>query len=271
MNESVAVSATTQAAVKSAARVLDLFELLAHAGREMLHSDISETLQIPKSSLTQLLRNLIARGYVEVTASGRGYRLGATLLSLSQSAGRVRDLVAQADAFLAEITRETGESSALNQLKGDHAEVVATVLGPARLVTHMRLGDLAPLHAASGGKTILAHMPAEFQDKYFARVRLEAATPATLRSAKALRKQLTKVRQTGFAYSHEEWTPGIVGIATPVLDGDGMPLGAINVAIPAARFDADLQAKAEQTLRRVTDDLRRHRVPRRRPPSSPPA
>jgi len=259
------MSDTLQGAVKSADRVLDLFEFLAHAGREMAHNEIADVLQIPKSSLTQLLRNLIARGYVEVTPNGRGYRLGATLLSLSQSAGQVRDLVAQADAFLAEITRETGESSALNQLKGDQAEVVATIIGPARLVTHMRLGDLAPLYATSGGKAILAHLSASFQDEYLGRVRFEAATPGTLRSAKALRKQLDAVRETGFAYSHEEWTPGIVGIGVPVLDASGAPLGAINVAVPAARFDASLKAKSEAALRRITDDLRRHLVPRGAP------
>lgn len=252
------MSETMQAAVKSADRVLDLFELLAHAGREMAHNEIADLLHIPKSSLTQLLRNLIARGYVEVTANGRGYRLGATLLDLSRSAGRVRDLVAQADAFLTEITRETGESSALNQIKGDQAEVVATITGPARLVTHMRLGDLAPLYATSGGKALLAHLPSSFQDEYCARVRFEAVTPATLRSVKALKKQLDAVRETGFAYSHEEWTPGIVGIGTPVLDGSGAPLGSINVAVPAARFNAVVKAKSEAALRHTTDNLRRH-------------
>lgn len=261
------MSDTAQTAVKSADRVLDLFELLAQGGREMSHADISAALQIPKSSLTQLLKNLIARGYVAVTPNGRGYRLGNTLLHLSQAAGQVRDLVAQAETFLAELTRETGESSALNQLKGDHAEVVATVLGPARLVTHMRLGDLAPLYATSGGKAILAHMPQAFRDDYLARVRFEAATPATLRTAKALREQLAAVRSTGFAYSHEEWTPGIVGIGVPVLDAAGAPLGAINVAIPAVRFDAGVQDKAERALQRVTDELRRSLPLDRSPPA----
>lgn len=254
------MSDDAKAAVKSADRVLDLFELLAHAGREMSHSDISEVLHIPKSSLTQLLRNLIARGYVDVTPNGRGYRLGATLLGLSQSAGHVRDLVTLAETFLAEITRATGESSALNQIKGDRAEVVATKLGPARLVTHRRLGDLAPLYATSGGKAVLAHMPATLQDDYFAQVRFEAATPATVTSVKALREQLAAVRKTGFAYSHEEWTPGIVGIAVPVLDGAGAALGSINVAIPAARYDEVARRKVEAALRRATDDLQRNLV-----------
>lgn len=256
-----------QATVKSADRVLDLFELLAHAGREMAHNEIADALRIPKSSLTQLLRNLIARGYIEATANGRGYRLGSTLLSLSHSAGRVRDLVAQADIFLAEITRDTGESSALNRVSGNQAEVVATVIGPARLVTHMRLGDLAPLYATSGGKALLAHMPADFQDDYLACVEFNPATPATLRTAKAVRRQLAAIRETGFAYSREEWTPGIIGIGVAVLDGGAAPLGAINVAVPAARFDGTIQDKAEATLRRVAEDLRRQFVPRQ--PSAP--
>ena len=258
MNTKGEMGLASPTAVKSADRVLDLIEYLARGGREMSHTEIAEALEIPKSSLTQLLRNLVSRGYVELTANGRGYRLGDTLLNLSQSAGRGRSLVSEAEAFLAELTRETGESSALNQLKDERAEVVATVLGPHRLVTHMRLGDLAPLYATSGGKAILAHMPEPFLKTYLAQVKFEAATPATLKSAKALTRQLAAIRETGFAYSHEEWTPGIVGVGVPVLDRAGAPLGAITVAIPAARFDATVQQRAERALRRALDHIRRH-------------
>lgn len=251
----------TPAAVKSADRVLDLFEFLASGGRELSHTEIAEALEIPKSSLTQLLKNLVARGYIEFTANGRGYKLGEMLLKLSKSAGHTRDLVADAQSFLAELTKETGESSALNQLKGEQAEVVATVLGPHRLVTHMRLGDLAPLYATSGGKAILAHMPEAFQKEYLARVRFAAATPVTLKSARVLSRQLAAIRQTGFAYSREEWTPGIVGVGAAVLDRAGVPLGAINVAIPAARFDPAVQARSEQALARTLDRIRRHLAP----------
>jgi DNA-binding IclR family transcriptional regulator len=248
---------TGLAAVKSADRVLDLFELLAHAGREMSHSEIADMLQIPKSSLSQLLKNLIARDYVEVTVNGRGYRLGEALLRLAQSAGRMRDLATQSEAFLAELTGRTGESSALNLLRGDEAEVAATVLGPHRLVTHMRLGDRAPLYATSGGKAILAHMPSDYQKEYFARVQFDRATPKTIHSVKILRQEIEKIRARGFAYSMEEWTQGIVGIGVPVLDPAGEPLGAINVAIPASRFNSEMQRKAEQALIQTRDDLLR--------------
>jgi len=64
----------------------------------MSHSDIWEMLDIPKSSLTQLLKNLLARGYVETTPTGRGYRLGDALLSLSESTGQIRKLASHVEA-----------------------------------------------------------------------------------------------------------------------------------------------------------------------------
>jgi DNA-binding IclR family transcriptional regulator len=249
-------SSPNSASVKSADRVLDLFELLGQGSLEMSHTEIAELLQIPKSSLSQLLKALVARSYLEISSNGRGYRLGPTFLKLAEGIGRARDLVSLAEPLLAELTRETGESSALNQVKGDMAEVTATVLGPARLVTHMRLGDLAPLYATSGGKAILAHTPVELQRQYLANVRFDPRTPATIKAVGALKKQLASIRATGFAYSHEEWTPGIIGIGTPVLGADGYVLGALNVAIPAPRFDKSNQAKCEQALRRAAHGLR---------------
>jgi DNA-binding IclR family transcriptional regulator len=228
----------------------------------MSHSEISEMLQIPKSSLSQLLKTLVARNYLELTSNGRGYRLGQAFLKLSESIGRARNLVSLVGPILEEVTRETGESSALNQIKGDMSEVTATVIGPARLVTHMRLGDLAPLYATSGGKVILAHMPDEFQRQYMGYVRFEPATPKTLRSTDTLKKQLAGIRASGFAYSHEEWTSGIVGIAKAVLGADGYVLGAINVAIPAPRFNKAAQAKCEDALGHAAEGLRRLLTPR---------
>ena len=55
---------TKSVSVKSADRVLDLLELLTRRGKAMSHTELSLALGIPKSSLTQLLRNLTDRGYL---------------------------------------------------------------------------------------------------------------------------------------------------------------------------------------------------------------
>jgi DNA-binding IclR family transcriptional regulator len=66
---------------------------------------------------------------------------------------------------------------------------------------------------------------------------------------------LEEVRKTGVAYSFEEWTPGIVGVGVAVLGPDNFPIGSINFAIPAARYNDQLGKNAERALKRCAADM----------------
>lgn len=244
------------AAVKSADRVLDLFELLARYNGGMSHMDIAEALKIPKSSLTQLLKNVVGRGYVSYSAEDKSYRLGKRFTSLARLTSRRQDLISIAQIVLEQITARTGESSALNMLRGDTAEVVATVVSAQRLVSHMRLGDRAPLYATSGGKIILAHMSESHREEYLGNVKFEPITANTVSSVAELRRQLDKISREGAAYSFEEFTPGIVGLAMAVLTEDGEALGSINVALPAVRYNPRMEALIIDALTEAINELR---------------
>ncbi len=87
------------------------------------------------------------------------------------------------------------------------------------------------------------------QEEYLAHVRFTAATPKTIRSRAALVKQLAAVRREGIAYSFEEFTPGVVGIAVPILTKAGFPLGSLNVAMPSVRYSPEMRAQVTEALR----------------------
>lgn len=237
-------------AVKSADRVLDIFELFARWGQEMSHAEIAEHLGIPKSSLSQLLNTLEVRGYLELGKSKKNYRLGQALTKLSGQGASVRDLLSVAKPMLNELSQSCGESSAVNVLQGDESVVVATVLGPHRLVTHMREGDRAPLYATSGGKVLLAYLPAGMRDEYYARVQFTPMLPNTIGSLSELREQIDQIRREGVAYSMEEFTLGIIGIAVPIGAGSGVPLASLNVAMPATRNAPEARDRIVSALRR---------------------
>jgi DNA-binding IclR family transcriptional regulator len=113
----------------------------------------------------------------------------------------------------------------------------------------MRLGDLAPLHATSGGKAMLAFLPEAEREAYLATADFAAITPRTITSRDALRAQLERIRVDRVADVFEEFTPGIVGIAVPILSADEAPLGSINVALPAVRYSEAARAAMEDALR----------------------
>jgi DNA-binding IclR family transcriptional regulator len=131
------------------------------------------------------------------------------------------------------------------------------VNGPHRLVTHMRLGDLAPLYATSGGKVILANLPDAEIDSYLATSVLEAVTPKTITSAEDLRRELATVRRDGVAFSFEEYTPGIIGVGAPILSAAGRPLGSLNIAMPAVRYSAEMRGRAADALQRAAREISR--------------
>lgn len=244
--------------VKSADRVLDLFELLAQWGREMSHTEISQALGIPKGSLSKLLKNLVARQYVEYLPASKGYKLGEAVRRLADTAQTQLDLLVLAEPVLKGITEATLESCALSYLRGDQVEVVATENSPQRLLSHLRLGDLAPLYAVSAGKIILALLPQEQRESYLANVTFEAHTDATITSTDQLMGQIAEAQRAGVAFSIEEFTPGIIGIAVAVRSGTGFPIAALNVAMPAVRYTTASRDKAITALLDAAAKLGRH-------------
>lgn len=234
--------------VKSATRVLDLLEYLARWGEACTHAEIADALDIPKSSLTQLLRTLVGRGYLTYDAEDKNYALGPAVATLARRSSESRDVLDLALPALERITSATRESSALNVLRGDRSEVVAAQMSSQRLFYQMKVGDTAPLYATSGGKAILANLPDELLEEYLARVQLQPITPRTITDIEVLRKNLAEARVSGIATVDEEFTPGIAGLAMPILGASGFALASLNVAIPVARLDDSLRELCVRAL-----------------------
>ena len=247
--------ADSRVTVKSADRVLTLFELLGRWGREMSHAEIADIMGIPKSSLSQLLRNLVGRGWLAYSADTKSYGLGAAIIDIARGAAQTHDVVGLSGPILAELTLATNQTSALNILRGDLAETVSTVLGGDTLLAVMRLGEKSPLYTTSYGKALLAYLPADMQDDYLARVEFVPMTPRTIRSIEELRIQLQTIRRDGIAYCFEEHIPGIVGTARPVIGSSGNVVGAISIATAAIRYDDRLRAQISEATAEATKKL----------------
>jgi DNA-binding IclR family transcriptional regulator len=114
----------------------------------------------------------------------------------------------------------------------------------------MKVGMNAPLYAVSAGKIMLSELPAEELSRYLAHVTLAPVTPHTIRSKTRLKKDVQTIKATGFAYSREEFTLGITAIAAAVR-AETKFYGAINLAVPTARFTPDRDADFREALRRA--------------------
>jgi DNA-binding IclR family transcriptional regulator len=233
-------------AVKSADRVFDVLEFVGDAPSSPTFSQLLTGLEIPRSSLFHLLTNLVARGYLEADPGNGGYRLGPNINRLAAKSAEP-SLAVLVEPYLRKLSGELNETSGFYIRAGDTVETVATASSTQALSYTMRVGESAPLYAVSGGKILLARLPDREFDAYLARVVFEAVTPATLTSGEALREQVAKARIEGFAYSHEEFTPGITGIST-IVTSDKRIFGSLNLAVPTARFTPDRDGSFRRAL-----------------------
>jgi IclR family transcriptional regulator, acetate operon repressor len=223
--------------VKSADRAFDILEYVAEAAEPPSFSRMLADLGIPRSSLFHLLNNLLARGYLAQDPATDRYRLGEQVRQLAKKISGP-PLATVAASFLRQLTGELNETSGFYLRIGDTVEAIASTTSNQALAYTMKVGERAPLYAVSSGKIALTRMSSGELDDYLRNVKFESVTPTTINSKRALREHLASVRQDGFGYSHEEFTPGITGIATAV-EHDGRFFGALNLAVPTARYNQD--------------------------------
>jgi len=234
-------------AVKSLDRGLDILEYVAAAKQPLSFSALLTGLGIPRSSLSHLLNNLQARGFLARDPVNDGYCLGLSALRLAKAAPKP-SLGDQIQPFLRELSSELNETCGFYVRADGDVEVIGSSISTQALSYTMKVGARAPLYAVSGGKIILAELEPDALKQYLARVVLASATPQTIRSKTQLTQQIRTIKTTGFAYSHDEFTPGITAVAIAVRRG-GDFVGALNVAVPTARFTPDRDAEFREALR----------------------
>lgn len=222
------------ATVKSADRVLDILEAVAVAPGQKSFSQLMTDLGIPRSSLFQLLGNLMTRGYLQQDAATMRYRLGPRIAELGRQSPAPQ-LSAVVMPLIERLGQDTNETAGFYVRDGDHVKAIATRTSNQALAYTMRVGEKAPLYAISSGKIVLSRMSDADIKAYLARTGFEKITPQTLSSAKQVWEQIRLARDEGFAYAREEFTVGIIGIATAVTIGDKLA-GAVNLAVPTARY-----------------------------------
>ena len=237
--------------VKSATRTLDIIEYVVAHDRPLVAQDIALALGIPVSSLSYLLGTLVDRGYLN--RDGRRYSAGPGLQRLQARPGGFT-LAERAAPLVRTLRVQLNETTSFFVRSGWDVEAIVTESSEQALRYSITTGQRLPMHALAGGKALLAALPDDELDRYFAESERARFTPATVTTEKALRRELTEIRRTGFALTDEEYSLGIRGIAHVVTIG-GEAVGSLSVGIPKARFDDDTKRRAMTLLEKTASLL----------------
>lgn len=260
MVKPVRESSQQGASVKSAARILSILSYLADK-RGATFPQIVKDLDLPNSSVHQLLHTGVSMGFIESDPDTRMFTVGLRVWEVAKAYTRAEDLVALAKPFMNELVQRTKETVQLARLSGLENVYLAISESPHVMKLVSSVGSRLPAHTTGLGKVLLAGLSEEELSRRLEGVQLQKFTDRTISSASQLRKVLDRVRRDGFAEDEEEYIIGCRCIAMPVRDRSGAVIAALSVSVPTPRYNEAsaslIHTSLAETTRRIELELLR--------------
>jgi DNA-binding IclR family transcriptional regulator len=213
---------------------LEILEYLARQPDPAGVATIAAALGITKSRVYRHLRTLLSRGYIYQPGSFEKYQIGSRLLSLSHAVAESFHLGNIGSAAITQLREALGHFTVLSERDRDGMRVVATRAGKSMLEVQVKQGSLLPYHASAQGKLCLAFGEPALLDQV-CRGKLEALTPYSITTPRALRAEIERVRRHGYATAFHESLIGTNSLAAPIL-GPGQVLRGTVAVIDSVQF-----------------------------------
>ena len=219
--------------VLSLARGLTVIEAFEGRAEGVTVGEVAAHTGLSRASVRRLLMTLEMLGYA--SRSGTTFRLGSRVLRLGFSFLSSHSLATLAIPILEEISAALHESSSLCVLESDEIVYMARSATKRVMSIGLSIGSRLPAYCTSMGRVLLAALPEPELDSYLNRVVMQAHTPRTIREKAALRSELDRVRQQGYALVDEELELGLRSLAVPVMTRGGRTVAAMNTGVHVSR------------------------------------
>lgn len=222
---------------KSAARAIDVLELLAKNKKSMTLTEIGNKLGLPKSSCFDIVYTLVERGVLEVDNEAmKTFRLGIKLFQLGSAVLTQTNLHSIAHPQLIRLSKETGETVYL--AIEDKGEIVYLdkVESDEPVRSTLSVGSRSIMYVTGLGKALLAAYPDEQVNKIIDSGELITRTPYSIKTFEELQKDLENTRNRGYAIDDREGMEFLRCVAVPIRNYNNEPIAAISIAALDSRL-----------------------------------
>ncbi len=223
--------------VQSFARGLAVIRSFSAEARSQTMTEVAQRTGLTRAGARRILHTLHALGYVDI--DGRQFRLTAKVLDLGFAYLSSLPLWSLAEPFMESLVREIQESSSAAVLDGKEIVYVLRVPTHKIMSINLGIGSRLPAYCSSMGRVLLAGLGDDALEHHLATTDLVPRTPRTLTDADALRDEILRVRQQGWALVDEELEQGLVSLAAPIMTRRGSVMAAINVSLHKSRMTVD--------------------------------
>ena len=221
---------TKASKVQSVDRALALVDIIAESEDGLSLAQISNAIELPKSTVFGLLSTLRDYNYVTQSPDDGRYQLGIKLFELGTQVARTWDIRDAARPVLRRLMNEFGDTVHLGA--EDNGEVLyIEKMSPESIVNIVsEVGIRLPMHCSALGKVLLASKSKSELKRIIGMRGLPAFTHKTITTQSKLEKELVQIREQGYAVDDGEIMENLRCIAAPIKDSYGVIKYAVSIS-----------------------------------------
>nr|WP_049716690.1 IclR family transcriptional regulator [Streptomyces caatingaensis]KNB51680.1 IclR family transcriptional regulator [Streptomyces caatingaensis] len=217
-------------------RALTILPLLAEGPANL--EQVAARLGVHKSTALRLLRTLHAHGMVYRQQDQR-YRLGARLFALAQQAFESLDVREIAHPHLVALNERCGHTVHLAVYEDGEVVYIDKVESRYPVRMYSRIGKPVAITVAAVAKLLLADLPDAERRAVAERLDYPAYTARSTPNAAAFLRELTVVRDRGWATDFGGHEESINCVGAPIRGADGRVVAACSLSAPNVVVSAD--------------------------------
>lgn len=216
--------------VKTLAKALNVLEAVARCDHPPTVGELAGMLGLARPTVYRLVQTLVGTGFLQQSANDARLGIGFAVLPLASSLLDRNRLRLEALPHLQALAQKINERVNLGVLHRDHVLVIGGAEKPSLPTIYSRFGRAVPLHCCALGKAMLAFLPGDEARALLEARPMTARTPNTITTMPAMEKELAAIRARGYSTEVGENSPTSQCIGVPLLDRNGVPVGAISVS-----------------------------------------
>lgn len=233
--------------VQSLIRAIDILDLVSKNKDGINVTEISDQLNLHKSTAYRLLSTLEYKNFVKKDKNKK-YKVGKRVIEIGYQALNNIDLRKEMRPILqklGEITEETIHLGVLDNFKVFYIDKVET---SHTIRMYSSIGKGGPLYCTGIGKALLAFSEQEYINRFLKQVKFVKYTDNTITHKKELKDELEKIKKSGYAIDNMEHEDNIRCVAAPILDYSGDLIAAISISAPTQRMSMKRATKLSKLI-----------------------
>ena len=221
---------------KTLVKGVQLLDHLVRTGAPCGVAELARLTGLNPSNVHRTLQTWLHLGFVAQDPDTGGYHCTLRLFEWGCRVADGFDVRRAAREHLARLAHDTQETIHLSVLDGAEIVYLDKIDSPQPVRAYSEIGGRAPAHCVATGKVLLAYAGDEALAVLPAP--LVQPTQKTVPDLTALRSQMARIRQIGYAVNREEWRIGVSGLGAPVFDQQGRAIAAVGLSAPSDRLGA---------------------------------